>query len=43
MKEADKQMLISKVKMMIAEGKSLRDIAIDLGISLATAQRYSKK
>ena len=43
LKEADKQMLISQVKMMVAEGKSLRDIATDLGISLATAQRYSKK
>ena len=43
LKEADKQMLIAKVKMMVAEGKSLRDIATELGISLATAQRYSKK
>ena len=43
LKETDKQILISQVKMMVAEGKSLRDIATDLGISLATAQRYSKK
>lgn len=42
-KDGDKEALIAKIKMMKASGKSIREIAAELGMSPATVDRYSKK
>ena len=42
-KDGDKDALIAKIKVMKANGKSIREIAAELGMSPATVDRYSKK
>lgn len=42
-KDNDKAALIAKIKMMKANGMSIREIASELGMSPATVDRYSKK
>lgn len=42
-KDGDKEALITKIKVMKANGKSIREIAAELGMSPATVDRYSKK
>lgn len=42
-KGGDKDALIAKIKVMKASGKSIREIAAELGMSPATVDRYSKK
>ena len=42
-KDGDKDALIAKIKVMKANGMSIREIAAELGMSPATVDRYSKK
>lgn len=42
-KDDDKEALIAKIKVMRASGMSIREIAVELGMSPATVDRYSKK
>lgn len=42
-KDSDKAALIAKIKVMKANGMSIRQIASELGMSPATVDRYSKK
>lgn len=42
-KDGDKEALITKIKVMKANGMSIREIAAELGMSPATVDRYSKK
>ena len=42
-KDGDKEAIIAKIKMMKANGMSIREIASELGMSPATVDRYSKK
>lgn len=41
--DGDKEAIIAKIKVMKASGKSIREIAAELGMSPATVDRYSKK
>lgn len=43
LKDGDKEALIVKIKAMRANGKSIREIAAELGMSPATVNRYSNK
>ena len=42
-KDDDKQQIIADIKLMQAEGKSIRQIATELGMSHATVARWAKK
>lgn len=42
-KDNDKQQIIADIKLMQAEGKSIRQIAKELGMSHATVARWAKK
>ena len=42
-KDNDKQQIIADIKLMQAEGKSVRQIAKELGMSHATVARWAKK